>query len=68
MVSEVTQDTRIQAEKAGSTARRGVGCMKRTKATRCDVGGNENRNFARFELTHDAEERRGKESSRKGER
>jgi hypothetical protein len=59
MVSEVTQDTRIQTEEAGSTMGMGVGWMKRTEATRCDVGGDENRNFARFELSHNAEERRG---------
>ncbi len=64
----MTFDTRIHADKAGSGLRREVGWRMRghTEATGRDVGGDKNRNFARFELGHDAE-RNGREKGGRGE-
>lgn len=51
----MTPNTRIQTDEADSTTGREEGLITRTEATRCDVCGNEDGNFAGFELTHDTE-------------
>ena len=53
MGSEVTRYTIFKADSMGGR----VGWMQwtRTEATRSNVSGYENRNFARFKLGHDAE-------------